>query len=122
VHASAAEQWNLVVNEAMAAGLPVTVSDRCGWAQDLVRIGVNGFIFDPCDVEELAGLMLRVAAMPDGQRDVMGEAGRRIIAAWGLERFADGLMRAAAVALRRLPSQASWLDQALLRALAHRTL
>ena len=41
----------------MAAGLPVLVSDRCGCAPDLVKDGVNGFTFDPSDVEELAGLM-----------------------------------------------------------------
>ena len=37
VHASTTEQWGLVVNEAMAAGLPVLVSDRCGCAPDLVE-------------------------------------------------------------------------------------
>jgi len=30
VHASTTEQWGLVVNEAMASGLPVLVSNRCG--------------------------------------------------------------------------------------------
>ena len=57
VHASTTEQWGLVVNEAMAAGLPVLVSERCGCAPDLVDSGVNGFTFDPYDVEGLAGLM-----------------------------------------------------------------
>ena len=71
VHASASEQWGLVVNEAMAAGLPVIVSERCGCAPDLVREGVNGLTFDPCDVAELAGLMERVAAMADWQRAAM---------------------------------------------------
>src|SRR5207244_4064698 len=32
IHASTTEQWGLVVNEAMASGLPVLVSDRCGCA------------------------------------------------------------------------------------------
>jgi 1,2-diacylglycerol 3-alpha-glucosyltransferase len=119
VHASTTEQWGLVVNEAMASGLPVLVSNRCGCAPDLVRNGINGFTFDPCDVEQLAGLMRRVAAMNDGERDAMGAAGRRIIADWGPERFADGLMQAVAVALRR-PPQASAFDRALLWALARR--
>ena len=59
VHASTTEQWGLVVNEAMASGLPVLVSNRCGCAQDLVKEGVNGFTFDPCNVEQLAQLMLK---------------------------------------------------------------
>jgi 1,2-diacylglycerol 3-alpha-glucosyltransferase len=120
VHASTTEQWGLVVNEAMASGLPVIVSKRCGCARDLVRDGVNGFTFDPCDVDELAGLLQRVAAMTDAQRDAMGRAGQRIVADWGPERFAEGLMHAIGVALRRPPPQAAWFDQALLWALARR--
>ena len=37
VHASTTEQWGLVVNEAIASGLPVIVSDRCGCAPELVQ-------------------------------------------------------------------------------------
>jgi hypothetical protein len=50
----------------------------------------------------------------------MGAAGRRIIADWGPERFADGLMRAVAVALRRPLPRASAFDRALLWALTRR--
>ncbi len=66
IHASTTEQWGLVVNEAMASGLPVLVSNRCGCAQDLVQEGVNGFTFDPYDVEQLAQLMLRIWSMERG--------------------------------------------------------
>src|SRR5206468_3929765 len=45
---SVSEPWGLVVNEAMASGLPVLVSDRCGSAE-LVQNGNNGFVFDPLD-------------------------------------------------------------------------
>jgi glycosyltransferase involved in cell wall biosynthesis len=34
---NARETWGLVVNEAMASGLPCVVSDACGCAEDLVR-------------------------------------------------------------------------------------
>src|SRR6266481_4423615 len=47
VHASTTEQWGLVVNEAIASGLPVIVSERCGCVPELVR--GNGFTFDPMD-------------------------------------------------------------------------
>ena len=120
VHASTSEQWGLVVNEAMASGLPVIVSNRCGCAPDLVRNGVNGFIFDPCDVDQLAGLMGRVVAMTDEQRRAMGQASERIIANWGPERFADGLLQAVEVAMSRPPPRAAWFDRALLWALARR--
>ena len=36
--------WGLVVNEALAVGTPVIVSDKCG-AADLIRQGKNGFVF-----------------------------------------------------------------------------
>ena len=119
VHASTTEQWGLVVNEAMASGLPVLVSSRCGCAPELVRDGVNGFTFDPYNFEELADLMLRVSAA-DFPRAAFGEASRRIIADWGPERFASGLHNAIDVALRAPRLRATWLDRALLWALTHR--
>jgi glycosyltransferase involved in cell wall biosynthesis len=50
---SISEPWGLVVNEAMACGLPVIVSDRCGCVPDLVHDGENGFVFDPTQPAEL---------------------------------------------------------------------
>ncbi|HZE73101.1 MAG TPA: glycosyltransferase family 4 protein [Pyrinomonadaceae bacterium] len=44
--------WGLVVNEAFSAGVPVVVSDRCG-AADLVRQGINGYVFRNESVAEL---------------------------------------------------------------------
>jgi glycosyltransferase involved in cell wall biosynthesis len=44
--------WGMVVNEALCAGLPVIVSDRCG-ASDLVCHGVNGYVFRSEDVSDL---------------------------------------------------------------------
>ncbi len=44
--------WGLVVNEALMAGVPVIVSDMCG-AADVVRNGVNGYIFRSEDVPDL---------------------------------------------------------------------
>jgi glycosyltransferase involved in cell wall biosynthesis len=40
------ETWGLSVNEAMACGKPVMVSDKAGCAIDLVRSGSNGLIVD----------------------------------------------------------------------------
>lgn len=50
---STREPWGLVVNEAMASGLPVIVSDRCGCAEDLVMHGRNGLTFNPAVESEL---------------------------------------------------------------------
>ena len=53
--ASTHDQWGMIVNEALAAGAPVLVSNRCG-AHELVRNHVNGFTFDPFDAEHLGRL------------------------------------------------------------------
>ena len=86
-----------MTNEAMASGLPVLISNRCGCAPDLVQESVNGFTFDPYNVESLARLMLEVSRLETDRLALMGEASRRISADWGLERFASGLAAAAGV-------------------------
>jgi len=116
---SLTEPWGLVVNEAMAAGLPVVVSDRCGCASDLVRPGENGFTFDPCDVGQLAALLGRVSAA-DTDRPAMAEASRRIIASWTPEVFAARLQHAAAAACAAPRPSPGWLDRMVLWLLLQR--
>lgn len=119
VHASTTEQWGLVVNEAMAAGLPVIVSERCGCAHDLVLDGVNGFTFNPHDMEALTGHMLAVTAS-DEVRNKMGEASRRIIADWGPGLFASGLREAVSAASEAGSTKPKWSHRVLLNVLAGR--
>ncbi len=119
VLASVSEPWGLVVNEAMAAGLPVLVSDRCGCAADLVKPGRNGFTFDPYDTDQLSTLMARMAS-DECDRAAMSVASREIIAQWDLKQFALGLRRAAFMALAAPRKRASLLDRALLRFLSAR--
>jgi glycosyltransferase involved in cell wall biosynthesis len=89
---SLSEPWGLVVNEAMAAGTPVIVSDRCGCAPDLVEHGKNGFVFDPLDPGALADLMTRMASMPKDERRAMGKRGQEIIAGYTPETWARNFM------------------------------
>ena len=119
IHASTTEQWGLVVNEAMASGLPVLVSERCGCAPDLVEDGRNGHTFDPRDAGELAGLMAELAS--DGyDRAAAGKASQEIIAGWSPQTFAEGLRLAASAALEAPRRRANALDKTLLWALSHR--
>jgi 1,2-diacylglycerol 3-alpha-glucosyltransferase len=117
VHASTTEQWGLVVNEAMASGLPVLISNRCGCAPELVQEGVNGFTFDPWDVELIARRMFQLSRLELDALAKMGEASRRISTDWGLQRFVSGLTAATERALQIGPKTASRLDRFLLRAL-----
>jgi glycosyltransferase involved in cell wall biosynthesis len=119
VHASTREQWGLVVNEAMAAGLPVLVSDRCGCAGSLVEHGSNGFVFDPYNIDALAEAMLVIASDSDA-RQRMGARSKDIIREWGPDRFGSGMQKAVKSALRINPPSTSWSDSLLIKGLMHR--
>ena len=95
VHPSLLDQWGLVVNEAMAAGLPALVSTRTGCVRDLVRDGETGYRFDPADRAALADLLARVAALPEGAREAMGRQAQGRVALWSPERFGAAVWAAA---------------------------
>ncbi len=116
---STVEPWGLVVNEAMAAGLPVLVSMACGCAPDLIREGVNGHTFDPRRRHELARLMERLSSDSVDLME-MGMASQALIAPWSLETFATTLERAVGCAVKRRPPQESAVDRALLTGLLYR--
>jgi glycosyltransferase involved in cell wall biosynthesis len=112
VHASTSEQWGLVVNEAIASGLPVIVSNRCGCALELVN--GNGFTFDPTNEDELATRLLEMASLSDQERKQLGDNSYRIAANFAPERFGEGLERAARVAMGGPQKRFGVMDRALL--------
>jgi 1,2-diacylglycerol 3-alpha-glucosyltransferase len=112
VHASTTEQWGLVVNEAIASGLPVIVSERCGCVPELVQD--NGFTFDPMDEHELAAQMLKMTTLADDERRRLADASYKIAANFVPERFCEGLERAASVAMELTPRRFGVIDRALL--------
>lgn len=86
---SLSEPWGLVVNEAMACGLPVIVSSRSGCAFDLVFPGQNGMIIDPADARSLGDALL-VAGDPKWSV-AGGQASHRIIQNYTLQTWARSL-------------------------------
>lgn len=117
---STIEQWGLVVNEAMASGLPVLVSERCGCSAELVESGRNGFTIDPYDVNQMVDRMLRIASMGAQELTAMGKASQEIIARWSPETFASGLQAAAHVTRAAPARSVSFFDKFLLRLLSNR--
>src|SRR6266702_3558133 len=98
VHASTTEQWGLVVNEAMATGLSVIVSNRCGCMPDLVGEGKNGFTFNPESVEDLGKLMVDMSRLSDRRLEEMRGESRRIVAGFTPTHFATAAQHAIDVA------------------------
>jgi glycosyltransferase involved in cell wall biosynthesis len=94
------ECWGLVVNEAMASGLPVLVSRMVGCCEDLVRDGENGFAFDPHDVSALGDYMARIAHSPETAQK-MGARSREIVQDHSVKIGAVNLWRSVKCALRK---------------------
>lgn len=86
------EPWGLVVNEAMAAGLPVIVTDDCGCAPDLVRNGENGFVYRTGDVAALRSALESV--LVPGRAESMGRRSRELVAGWSFAEDVAGLRAA----------------------------
>ncbi|MEM9079782.1 MAG: glycosyltransferase family 4 protein [Verrucomicrobiota bacterium] len=62
--ASTHDQWGLTINEALAAGAPVLVSNRCG-AHELVQNNLNGFTFSPDNQAHLTQLFSQLGSQPE---------------------------------------------------------
>jgi len=97
---SISEPWGLVVNEAMACGLPVLVSRKCGCLPELCWRGINGYDFGPYDEHALAELLLR---MSSGAVDLerMGKASQSIIANFTPESWARTMVDMIAIIRRK---------------------
>jgi glycosyltransferase involved in cell wall biosynthesis len=63
------ETWGLVVNEAMACGLPAIVSDAVGCGPDLIVDGVTGYTYPVADPIALAGRVTKLLQAKRGGHD-----------------------------------------------------
>jgi glycosyltransferase involved in cell wall biosynthesis len=79
IHSALSEPWGLVINEAMASGLPILSSNNVGAAEELVIDGETGYLFDPTDLQAISATMQRIADMPEDRRQQMGESARALV-------------------------------------------
>lgn len=86
------DPWGLVVNEAMACGLPVIVSEVAGCAADLVRANWNGILTAPGDISSLASAMRHLANRPDMRR-AMGVNSSELISRYSPTEWASAIGR-----------------------------
>lgn len=88
------EPWGLVVNEAMAAGLPVIVSDEVGAAPDLVEDKGTGAVYPCGNVEALTNAIIGLLESKT-KRLEMGARAHELIKAWDVEKCVAGIASAA---------------------------
>ncbi len=81
---SLSETWGLSINEAMACGKAVLASSACGAATDLVKEGVNGYIFKSNDSNDLK-LKLYMLSHHKSELEEMGLKSKEIIGQWNFE-------------------------------------
>jgi glycosyltransferase involved in cell wall biosynthesis len=91
------EPWGLVVNEAMASGLPCVVSDAVGSSEDLIIAGDTGSVFPSRDVAALAEAVRRLAEDASLRRRMGVEAQRRM-QDWSMSTYAASVERAVTIA------------------------
>jgi 1,2-diacylglycerol 3-alpha-glucosyltransferase len=87
------EPWGLVVNEAMAAGLPVIVSNQCGCQPDLVDSS-NGWAFDAENPEALISVLDELAGAPQSLLSKMGKQSNMAIRSFTPEIWSQKLLNA----------------------------
>jgi glycosyltransferase involved in cell wall biosynthesis len=88
------DPWGLVVNEAMACGLPIIVSSVAGCSADLVEDGWNGYVVPPQDSERLSVAIDSLLRQP-GLKQGMSARSLERIRHYSPEACADGLAAAA---------------------------
>jgi len=77
--------WGLVINEAMAQGLPVITTDRCVAGLELIESGKNGYIV-PVDDQQALTEAIRTAL--EGDCTAMGAAALETIRPYTIENMA----------------------------------
>lgn len=85
------DQWGLVINEAMCFSLPVIASNKVGASQDIVKEGINGYIYNSLNVDELVD-KLNILVQDKVLREKFGRASFEIISMYSYKEAISGIM------------------------------
>jgi glycosyltransferase involved in cell wall biosynthesis len=91
---SLSDEWGVVVNEALASGVPVLGSLYSQAVEELVTDGVHGWTFRPDHSEEVYNAIDRALTVPIDQLDEMRRACRQEILGINVESGVQALLRA----------------------------
>jgi len=90
---STEETWGLVINEAMASGLPIITANKVGASVDLVKNGENGYVVKGGNVNELYKAMKKIVENPM-LLSKMGKRSQSLIKNFGPDSAAKGFLKA----------------------------
>lgn len=85
--------WGLVINEAMASGLPVITTDRCIAGMELIRQGKNGYVIPAENPRRLAMAINRMLSNPE-KMEAMGQNSLEAVKGKTMKDIAEGHIRA----------------------------
>jgi glycosyltransferase involved in cell wall biosynthesis len=86
------EPWGLVVNEAMAASLPVIVSEQCGCCPDLVDKS-NGWVFDAKSIDSLEQTLNNLNELSCKKLEEMGSRSVQIITGFSPQTWSNNIVK-----------------------------
>jgi len=85
------ETWGLAINEAMASGKAIIVSDKVGCGKDLVKNKLNGWIFESGNQQALREIIQNIPLKVTLAE--MGKRSRSIIVKWGMADTANCILK-----------------------------
>jgi len=89
---SLSESWGLVVNEAMASGLPILISNKINASNTLLKEGINGFGFEPSNVKNIAEKIISFIDLNIEEKRKMSENSSKIINSMNYENMGEELV------------------------------
>jgi len=89
--ASSSDQWGLVVNEALASGVPCIVSKNCGCYVDLIKNANTGWGFDSENKLELTYLLHKVESLSNEDLKKIKENIKLKISKYDLKTFSNAV-------------------------------
>lgn len=98
------DNWSLVVPEAMACGLPILCSKYNGCWPELVHENLNGWVFDPMDLQDTVQCLNKALANAERLKE-LGEASKRIVAGHTPLHAAQSIYQACEIAMQRRNSK-----------------
>ncbi len=85
--------WGLVINEAMANGLPVVTTDRCNAGIELVQNGLNGMIIPTESPNALRDAILQIYQVDAVTKDHMAKAVLQVMHGYTIKQMAKTHVR-----------------------------